>query len=53
MDYNDILPGVCNLTQESELPHPRLWTLSIQKAMKKEGMHSFKFYTLIASLQAL
>lgn len=35
MDYNDILPDVCNLTRELELTHPRLWTLSLQKAMKK------------------
>lgn len=53
MDYTEILSCLCNLTQEFELTRFRLWTVPIQKALKREKMPSFKFYTLIAYFQAL
>jgi len=53
MDYSEILPDLCNMTQEFELTHSRLQSVSIQEALKKEKNPSFKFYILIVHLQDL
>lgn len=53
MDHAGTHPDLPNLTQELERTHPRLWAVSIEKALKKEEMPSFIFYPLIVYLQAL
>lgn len=35
MDYTEILPDLCNLTQEFEPTHPMLWTCFHTKSIEK------------------